>query len=66
MKNYEKDKELSYLEYLDPSNLYGWAISKKLLVNCFELVENLSQFKEDFIKSCDEDSNKGYFLVVDG
>ena len=24
-----------------------------------------SKFKEDFIKTCDEDSNKGYFLEVD-
>ena len=65
MKNYDKDRESSYLEYLDTNNLYGWAMSQKRFVNGFECVEELSQFKEDFIKNYDEDSNKGYFLEVD-
>ena len=47
-------------------NIYGWAMSQKLPVNVFEWVEELSQFKEDFIKNHDENSNKGYFLEVDG
>ena len=51
--------------FLDANYLYGWAISQKLPVNDFEWVEDLSQFKEDFIKNCDEDRNKGYFLEVD-
>ena len=38
---------------------------KKLPVDGFEWVEELSQFKEGFIKNYDEDSNKGYFLEVD-
>ena len=37
----------------------------KNVLNGFEWVEDLSQFKEDFIKNYDEDSNKGYFLEVD-
>ena len=45
MKNYDKGKESSYLEYLDANNLYEWAISQKLPVNGFEWVEDLSQFK---------------------
>ena len=36
--------------YLDTNNLYGWTKSQKLPVNGFELVEELSQFNEDFIK----------------
>ena len=36
MKSYDKDKESSYLEYLDPNNLNGWAMSKTLPVNGFE------------------------------
>ena len=51
--------------YLDANNLYGWAMSQKLPVNGFEWVEDLSQFKEDFIKNYDENSDKGYFLEVD-
>ena len=30
MKNYDKNQESSYLEYLDANNLYGWAMCKKL------------------------------------
>ena len=50
---------------LDANNLYGWAMSQKLRLNGFKWVEELSQFKEDFIKKYDEDSNKGYFFEVD-
>ena len=37
MKNWNKDKEESFLQYLDDNNLYGWAMSQKLLVNGFKL-----------------------------
>ena len=65
MKNYDKNTTSSYLTYLDANNLYGWAMSQKRPVNGFEWVEDLSQFKEDFIKNYDENSDKGYFLEVD-
>ena len=65
MKNYEKNIESSYLMYLDANNLYWWAISQKLPVDGFELIKNLSEFNEDFIKNYNEDSNKGYFFEVD-
>ena len=58
-------KESSYLEYLDANNLYGWEMSKKLPVNKFEWVNDLSGFNEDFIKNYDENSDVGYFLEVD-
>ena len=35
MNNYDKNKESSYLEYLDANNLYGYAVSKKLPVGNF-------------------------------
>ena len=47
MKNYDKDMESPYIEYLDADNLYGWAMSQKLPVNGFEKVEEVSQFKEN-------------------
>ena len=49
MKNYDKNKELSYLQYWNVNNLYGWAMLQKLPVN-FEWIKNFSQFNEDFIK----------------
>ena len=65
MINHDKDMVSSHLEYLDEKNLYGWAMSQKLHVNGFEWVEELSQFKKDFIKNYDENSDQGYFLEVD-
>ena len=64
MKNYDKNKEASYLKYWDVNNLYGWAMSQKVPVNNFEWIEEPSQFNEDFIKNYNEKSDKGYFLEV--
>ena len=36
MKNYNKDEEESFLQYLDDNNLYGWAMSQKLPVSGFK------------------------------
>ena len=65
MKDYDKNKESSYLKYWDLNNLYGWLISKKFRVNYFEWIEDTSQFNEDFIKSYNEESHEGYFLEDD-
>ena len=65
MKNYNKNIESSNLAYLDANNLYGWAMSQKLPVDGFEWVEDLFQFKEDFKKNYDENSDKGDILEVD-
>ena len=65
MKNYDKNQESSYLEYLDANYLYGWAMSQKLPVYGFEWVDDLSEFNEDFIKNYDENGDVGYYLEVD-
>ena len=65
MKDYDTNKESSYLKYWDVNNLYGWPMSQKLPVNKFEWVEDTSQFNEDFIKNYNEESDEGYFLEVD-
>ena len=65
MKNYDKNNESSYIEYLYANNLYGWAMSKKLPVNGFKWVKELSRFNEIFIKNYNENSNTRYFLEVD-
>ena len=54
MKNYDKIKESSYLNYWDIDTLYGWAMSQRLPTFYFEWVEDTSQFNEDFIKNYDE------------
>ena len=65
MKDYDKNKESSYLKNWDVKNLYDWAMSQKLPVNKFEWIEDTSQFNEDFIKHYNEESDEGYLLVVD-
>ena len=35
MNDYDKNKELSYLQYWDVNNLYGWVMLQKLRVNSF-------------------------------
>ena len=65
MKNYNKNKESSYLKYWDVNNLYGWAMSQKFPINKFEWIEGTPQFNEDFTKNYKEESDEGYFLEVD-
>ena len=65
MKNYDKNIESSYIEYLYANHLYRQAMSQKLPVNGFKGVNDLSQFKQSFIKNYDENSDIGYFLEVD-
>ena len=59
IKNYNKNIDSSYIEYLDANNLYGWAVSQKLPVKGFKWVnkKKLSKFNKEFIKKYDEDSN---------
>ena len=44
MKNYDKNKESSYILYLDASNLYGGSMSQKLSVDGFK-------WKNKYVKS---------------
>ena len=63
MKNYVKNKESSYIQYLDGNNLYGWAMPQKLPVNSFKWLNN--EINEKFIKNYGKNSDKGYILEVD-
>ena len=65
MKDYVKNKESSYIQYLDANNLYGAAMSKKLPMKGFKWMDDISRIDEEFIKGYDENSNKGYVLEVD-
>ena len=64
MKDYDKNKESSYIQYWDVNNLYDWTMSQKLPVNEFEWIKDTSKFNEDFIKNCNEESDEGYFLKL--
>ena len=63
MKNNDKNKQSSYIQYLDANNLYGWAISQKL--NGFKWINDVTKIDEEFIKNYNEDNDKGYILEVD-
>ena len=49
MKDYNKNKESSYIQYFDVKNLYGCAMSKKLPADNFECIKDICQFNEEFI-----------------
>ena len=57
MKDYDKSKESSYLQYWDENNLYGWAMSQKFPVNNFYWIKDTFHFIEDFIKNYIEESD---------
>ena len=41
MKEYDKNRELSFLQHWDVNNLYDWAMSQKLPVNNFEWIKEI-------------------------
>ena len=55
MKEFDKNKESSYIQYWDVNNLYVWAMSQKIPINNFEWIKDTSQFIEDFIKNNNEE-----------
>ena len=64
MKDYDKNKESSYIQYWDVNNLYGWAMSQNVPVNNFEWIKSTSQFNKDFIKNYNEEVMKDIFLKL--
>ena len=70
MKNYDKSKESSYIQYLDVNNPYGWAMSRKLPVDGFKWIKVASSIDKKLnrfiklIKNFDEESDDGCILEV--
>ena len=65
MKHYKKEKKLSCLMYWHLNNLYGWAMSQKLLTNIFKLVKEPERFNKTKVKNYYDNSNEGYILEDD-
>ena len=65
MKNYDKNEESSYIQYLDANDLYGWAMSQKLPLNGFKWLKDTSGINEKFIKNYNGNNDKGYILEVE-
>ena len=65
MKDYDRKKKSSYIQYLDANNLYGKAMTEKLAVRGFRWMNDISKMDEDFVKDYDKNNNKGYILDVD-
>ena len=65
MKDYDRNKESSYLQNWDINDLYAWSMLQKLPVRNLERIEDTSQSNEDFIKNYNKKSKKGYFPEID-
>ena len=65
MKDYDRKKKSSYIQYLDANNLYDKAMTEKLPVRGFKWVNDISIIDEDFVKFYNKNDNKGYILDVD-
>ena len=62
MKDYDNNKESSYLKYWDVNNLCSWIMLQKLPVNNFEWIKDTSKSDKDFMKNSNEESDEGYFF----
>ena len=65
MRDYDKNKESSYIQYLDANNLYGKAMSEKLPVRGFRWMTDIYRMDKEFVRSYDKNDIKGYILEVD-
>ena len=65
MKDYDRKKKSSYIQYLDTNNLYGEAMTEKLPVRGFRWMDDISKIDEDFVKVYNKNDNTGYILNVD-
>ena len=65
MKDYDKTKESSYIQYLDANNLCGAAMSKKLPIKGFKWIDDIERIDEEFIKEYNEINDKGYVIEAD-
>ena len=67
MKDYDPDKESSYLMYLDANNLYGWAMCQKLPIGEFKWKNKfkMSDYTAKTAPSASDSSDKGCIIECD-
>ena len=65
MRNYGKNKESSYIQYLDTNNLYGKAMTEKLPARGFRWMNDISRMDEEFVRIYDKNDIKVYILEMD-
>ena len=70
MKNYNPEKESSFIQYLDANNLYGWAMTQQLPTHGFNWIKNITKEKvmeilEKANHSMLNHGRKGYIFEVD-
>ena len=70
MKDYDKNKESSYLHYWDLNNLFEWAMSQMLPEKNFKSVKVIIKFDKVYIyvyicKVYKKESDKQHFLEAD-
>ena len=72
MKNYDPDKEIKSINYLDANNLYGWAMCEPLPIGNFKMYDDsnlATQFEKDKIierlENWKSSNRKGYIIEVD-
>ena len=70
MKNYNPEKESTFIQYLDANNLYGWAMSQNLPTHGFKWMSNIKKEKVlDILENANYSMNnlgkKGYIFEVD-
>ena len=63
MKNHDKSKKSSYIQYCHAKSLYAWAMCQKLPEDCFKWEKNIVKFNDDMMNN-DEDGDKGYIFEV--
>ena len=69
MNNYDSNKEIKSINYLDANNLYGWAMCESLPIGNFEMYNDLNEkIKEKIITQLENwksSSKKGYIIELD-
>ena len=70
MKDYNPDKESTFIQYLDANNLYGWAMSQQLPTHGFKWMKDITEEKvmeilEKANHSMFNKGKRGYIFEVD-